>query len=331
VPIASTKAVQRCGAAKLIVARDALPGFNFQASIVEHSVNGNSPVPVESVDHPLLSGMGIELLVRREDRIHPQISGNKWHKLKYNLAQAAASGCTRLLSFGGAFSNHLHTLAYAGQQHGLQTVGIIRGELPRPLNPSLQDMMDWGMTLVPVSRSEYKKRHQAEYRQQLMAQFGPCYLVPEGGSNLAGLRGCIALGQVMRQQASGFDLVTVPCGTGVTLAGLACGFYGSDIRLWGFSALRGACQQLTQNITALTDSAGYRDLRNWQLVDDFHCGGFARVTPELVDFLDDWRLFSEIPLEPLYTGKMFYGLFQLIAKAQLPEKTRILALHTGGL
>ena len=295
------------------------------------SVITDQTIQVDRVDHPLLSGMGVELLVRREDRLHTQISGNKWHKLKYNLAQAKAQGCDTILSFGGAYSNHLHALAYAGRKHGLKTIGIIRGELPKPLNPSLQDMQDWGMQLVPVSRSDYKKRDQTVFCRQLMQDFGNCYLVPEGGSNTAALQGCAELGMDILRQTPDFDVLAVPCGTGATLAGLACGLQGSGVELLGFAALKGAREGLRSNITALAHSAGYQGAESWRLIDDFHCGGFAKITPELVRFLDDWRKFSPIPLEPVYTGKMFYGLFQLVAKSAFPENTRIVTLHTGGL
>lgn len=286
--------------------------------------------PLQSVEHPVLESKGADLLVRRDDLVHPQISGNKWYKLKYNIENAKAQGYKTLLSFGGAFSNHLHALAFAGKEFGLKTIGVIRGELVYPLNPSLQDMVDWGMQLVPLSRSDYRRRYEEDFVTELCTSFQPCYVVPEGGANALALKGCAEVSQAIEQEVSEYDFITVPCGTGATLAGLVSGMRNRGAKALGFCALKGL-QDIEQNVQRLLAQTEGADTNNWRIEHQFHCGGFAKLTPELVRFMDEWRYFSEIPLEPIYTGKMFYGLFQLLEKGYFDPGTRIVAVHTGGL
>ncbi len=285
---------------------------------------------LEEVHHPLLAQKKVRLLISREDLQHPQISGNKWYKLKHNIAQAKASGVRRLVSFGGAYSNHLHALAYAGQLNDMETVGLVRGELIEPLNATLSDAVQWGMKLIAVSRAEYRSRHDASAMQRFAAPFMPCMVIPEGGANCLAVRGCSKIAQNIETQMEDVDYLCVPCGTGATLAGLVSGLTNSNTQVLGFSALKGLLD-IEEKVAKLLCSVNAGMDISWQINHQYHCGGFARVSPELVSFLDEWQAFSDIPLEPIYTGKMLFGLFQLIEADYFPGGSNIVAIHTGGL
>ena len=284
--------------------------------------------PLQAVDHPLLQARKVSLLVKREDLSHPKISGNKWHKLKYNLEYAQQQGLTAIASFGGIWSNHLHALAYAGKQLNIKTIGLVRGDLPQPLNAMLQDACNWGMELRSLGYSDYRRRYDNDFTAQLMASVVNGYLIPEGGANKLAIKGCVGLAQEIRQQRPDLDVLCAACGTGATLAGLISGI-GSDVEVLGFSALKDN-RALATDIESWLPQ-GSDQLPHWRLIEDYHCGGFARLNRVLVAFMDDWQCHSDIPLEPLYTGKLFYGLFEMIGADQFAPGTTIVALHSGGL
>ena len=268
----------------------------------------------------------IILLIKREDLRHPQISGNKFHKLKYNLIQAREQGCATVASFGGVWSNHLHALAYAGKKRGLKTIGFIRGPLPQPLNAMLQDASDWGMELRSLSYSDYRRRHDSEFCQQLMLSLDNAYLIPEGGANSLAIKGCAELAKEILQQQPDADYLCAACGTGATLAGLVSGA-NSHVQVLGYSVVKGNHALETDIFNWLRGSTNVP----WRIVHDYYCGGFGKLSRELVAFMDDWKRYSDIPLEPLYTGKMFYGLFAMICADAFPAGSTIVALHSGGL
>jgi 1-aminocyclopropane-1-carboxylate deaminase len=265
---------------------------------------------------------GISLWIKRDDLLHPVISGNKWRKLKYNLVGVIASGAHAVKSMGGAYSNYLHALAYAGKQLGLATTGIIRGERPPVLNPTLEDIAEWGMTLNFVSRTEYRR-----YRHYATAADLPCikpgeYWLPEGGSTPLALQG---IRELVAEIDIRFDILCVPCGTGATLSGLidAC---PEGVEVLGFSALKSA-DALEQTIRQRSWSA----LVGWRLIHDYHFGGFAKITPGLLGFMRAFEESTATPLEPVYNGKMFYGLYDMIRQGYFKRGSRIIAVHTGGL
>lgn len=294
--------------------------------------------PLQKIDHPLFNRHGVELFIKREDLVHPQISGNKWYKLKYNLLHAREQGFTRIVSFGGAFSNHLHALAFAGHQFGFQTIGFIRGEVTKPLNPTLADAADWGMELHFLSRSEYRRRHEPEFVTQLVEPHQPCFVIPEGGANEYALAGCAEIVETISQQLPDYDYVCVPCGTGATLAGIVAALNPSNSKragksraqVLGFKALKGHVSLADDISTMLAGETGV-DAVPWQLIDEFHCGGFAKITPELVTFMQQWQQQTGIALEPLYTGKMLFGLCELVERGFFAAGTKIVAVHTGGM
>ncbi|MGE8645191.1 1-aminocyclopropane-1-carboxylate deaminase/D-cysteine desulfhydrase [Acinetobacter vivianii] len=276
------------------------------------------PTPYQTLDLPA----PVQLTVKRLDQIHPHISGNKFFKLKYNLLAAQQQGCSKILTFGGAFSNHIAATAYAAQRFGFQSIGIIRGEelASQALNPTLQTAHDFGMHLHFVSRAEYRLRHEATYLQQLQQQYPQAFIVPEGGTNALALQGSQEI--LSAHDRENYDVICCAVGTGGTIAGLIES--SSDRQhVLGFSALKG--DFLQQDIQQWTDK------KNWSLTDAYCCGGYAKTSPALLQFMQQFEQQYVIPLEQVYTAKMMMGLFDLIQQQHFPENTRILAIHTGGL
>jgi 1-aminocyclopropane-1-carboxylate deaminase len=283
-------------------------------------------IPIQPVNDPVLASAGIRLSVLRLDLLHPVISGNKWFKLKYNLARARQRGLENLLSFGGPWSNHLHALAFAGAEYGFSTTGIVRGELPETLTACLLDARKAGMHLNGIPRCEYAQKHDAGYISQLQSQFGPFYLIPEGGANREGIQGCAEISSLYSQLD--YDMVCLACGTGTTLAGMAL---SSRIPLMGFQVLKGA-GYLAGAVKAMITGYGLQESCPWHVNGNFHFGGYARVSPELMQFLTEFEMRHGIPLEPVYSGKLLYGIYALAKKRDIfPRNSRILAIHGGGL
>lgn len=261
------------------------------------------------------------------DRLAPPAGGNKAFKLKHNLA-GLASGDT-VLSFGGAWSNHIHALAAVGRQRGLRTVGVIRGERPAQLSATLLDAIECGMQLHFVSRSEYRRRYDPAYIHTLQDQFGPCRIVPEGGANHAGVRGCRDIVSMLQTSEIDFDLIAVACGTGSTFAGVICDLNAGQRGL-GVTVLKGL-ESLSQDVGNWVQEQGVLPRDNWSIESRFHCGGYARSTPELREFVREFERVHGLALDPVYTAKLFFALYKLRAAGELDEGTRVLALHTGGL
>lgn len=283
------------------------------------------PTPIQEIASPLLIEKEIRLLVKRDDLNHPIISGNKLRKLKYNLAEAKAQGHHTLLTFGGAFSNHIYAVAGAGSAFGFKTIGIIRGEEHLPLNPTLTFAKANGMQLHYMDRQTYRDKTKNKVQSELQKQFGEYYLLPEGGTNDLAIKGCE---EVIHEINIHFDVLCCPVGTGGTIAGLIAGLKG-DKKVIGFSSLKG--DFLQSEVSELLRDYGHGSLNNWQMQNDYNFGGYAKVKPALTDFINGFEKSYEIPLEPIYTAKMFYGIFDLIEKDYFERSTNILALHTGGL
>ncbi len=281
-----------------------------------------SPSVLTKLQHPLLEQKKIQLWVKRDDLIHPIISGNKWRKLKYILDHALSKGAKTIISMGGAYSNHLHALAYVGKQLNLNTVGYIRGEQPKKISPTLQDLQLWGMELRFVSRAQYRELRNYKQFDQLPNRQKDEYWLPEGGATALALKG---VAEIIAEIDLEFDVLCVPCGTGTTLAGLieassAC------YKIVGFSALKGG-SFLIQDVEQLLT----KKRLNWAVLTDYHFGGFAKCTNELLLFIEKFLIQQAIELEQVYTGKMFYGLFDLIQQDYFKPEQKIIAIHTGGL
>ena len=296
---------------------------NHQPSESLSSFQFHQPPEVQQVAHALLRQRDIQLSVLRLDALDPYLGGNKWFKLQAYLRDAERLGYTRLLSFGGAWSNHLYALAAAGQRFGFGTIGIVRGERPNQLNLLLTDVQAMGMQLVFVSRSDYRRRYELPYLDQLRAQFSPCYIIPEGGAGALGVQGAANMLPVPLRSA--FDVFTLACGSGTSAAGLLS-VLPSSAQLLGFSALKdnGSLQTAVAAMVSNVQA-------EWRIDSNFAGGGFARVDAELVRFMDAFTADTGIPLEPVYTAKLFKGLFALIDAGEFEAGTRLLALHTGGL
>lgn len=264
--------------------------------------------------------------MKRDDMIHPLIQGNKWRKLKYNLEAARAAGYRRLLTFGGYYSNHLYATAAAASLYGFEAVGVVRGEEPAALSHTLQFARSRGMRLKFVSRAAYEQRYDVSFLEMLRDTYGDFYLLPDGGSNALALRGA---GEIISETGSGFDVVCVPCGTGGTLAGIACALNGSS-RIIGFSPLRGN-PALVEEINRLTREYSGCTYSNFTICNDFTFGGYARWTDALIDFVVSFEAKHGILLDPIYTSKMMYGINTMIREGKFARGTRLLCIHTGGL
>ena len=269
---------------------------------------------------------GTKFYMKRLDLIHPLINGNKWFKMKYNLLEAEEKGFNTLLTFGGAYSNHIHATAAAGKQFGLKTIGIIRGEEHLPLNPTLQFASEYGMTLHYVSRGEYRNKHTKEFQEKLINEFGNVYIVPEGGTNTLALKGCSGIPGLIENE---YDYLCVACGTSGTFSGLAVGLDGGK-HLLGFSVLKGGEFLIDQSNELIKQYNG-KKYSNTQINLDYHFGGYAKITRGLIEFINEFEKLNGIPLDPVYTGKMMYGIYDLYRNGFFKEGEAIVALHTGGL
>lgn len=265
---------------------------------------------------------GIELFIKRDDLLHPVISGNKFRKLKYNLAEAKRLGYKKLLTFGGAFSNHIVAVAGAGKEFGFETIGIIRGEeLEEKINenPSLAVAQQFGMKFVFVSRDTYRLKETPEFLKEMQSKFGDFYLLPEGGTNELAINGCE---EILNELDSEFSYVCISVGTGGTVLGII-NSAASHQNIIGFSSLKGDFLQ--------KDIAKFANQKNWTINCEYHFGGYGKVTNELIEFMNSFYIQYEIPLDPIYTGKMMFGILDLIQNDFFPPNSKILAIHTGGL
>ncbi|MFO7745867.1 MAG: pyridoxal-phosphate dependent enzyme [Psychroflexus sp.] len=267
----------------------------------------------------------IDLYIKREDLIHPIVSGNKFRKLKYNLLEAQKDKNSKVLTFGGAFSNHIAATAEACHILGLESIGVIRGEelgqnLEKTLssNSTLAFAHQKGMQFIFASRSDFRLKEDIPIVKSLIEKNASIFIIPEGGTNSLAIKGC----QEILEKHNNFDVVCSSVGTGGTIAGLIEGAQNNQHCI-GFSALKG--NFLEKEISKWTQK------NNWSLQTDYHFGGYAKLNSELIHFINAFQRDYNIPLDPIYTGKMFYGIFDMIQSGFFPKNTRILAIHTGGL
>ena len=291
-------------------------------------------ITLERISHPAVQG--INLFILRLDKIHPTISGNKYFKLKYNLEEAKQENKKTLLTFGGAYSNHIAATAATGKEFGLKTIGIIRGDefkdthqsltAERKKSQTLEFAEQCGMQLHFVSREEYRKKETTDFITSLQKQFGDFYLLPEGGTNQLAVKGC---SEIISHINIPFDFICCAAGTGGTLAGISSSLKESQQAI-GFSALKAPRYHETE-VKRWLDHFRMSTVSNFQINDHYHFGGYAKYTPELLQFIDDFEKQTTIPLEQVYTGKMMYGIFDLTQKNFFPQNSTVIAVHTGGL
>lgn len=262
------------------------------------------------------------VFVKPEYNIHSFVSGNKYRKLKYNLIEAEESGYSTLLTFGGAFSNHIAAVAKAGHQKGFKTIGVIRGaELALKIddNPTLKFAKKNDMQLYFITREDYRNKATVDFINKLKNSFGDFYLMPEGGTNTLAIKGCE---EILTETDNQFDFICCPVGTGGTISGLI-NASNNNQKILGFPALKGDFLQ--------KDIRKFANNDNWELITDYHFGGYAKINTELISFINDFKRQYHMPLDPIYTGKMMYGIFDLMKNGYFPKDAKILAIHTGGL
>lgn len=292
------------------------------------------PSPLQRVNHSALEENDIELYIKRDDLIHAEVSGNKWRKLRLNFEQARFKGKKTVLTFGGAHSNHIAATAKAAQIFGMNSIGIIRGEEADMHNPTLSFSRNCGMQLVPISRAEYRNIDSRDYKESLKSMFGDFYLIPQGGANFYGVQGSIDVIKEINTELKP-DAIFVASGTGTTLSGILLGNqYGTKIK--SVSALKGGDFLLEEARKNLMEV--YQDeettgavLENLSLLTDYHFGGFARVKPELVQFMREFYRHTGIVLDPIYTAKAAFALLDKALTKHNKNPEKWVLIHTGGL
>ncbi|MCK9920827.1 pyridoxal-phosphate dependent enzyme [Frankia sp. AgPm24] len=284
------------------------------------------PSPVERLVDSRLSGYGVEVFLKRDDLIHPEVPGNKWRKLGLNLRAVLDQGHETIVTFGGAYSNHIRAVAAAGRALGIATVGLIRGEEHLPLNPSLAAARRDGMDLHYVDRGVYRHRASAEFLGSLPARFGRFYLIPEGGSNDLGVRGCV---QIAAEIGTSYDVVVCPCGTGGTLAGLSHGLApAAGTRAVGIAALKGA-DFLRDEVRRLQHAAFGGVSENWSIELGYHGGGFAKTSPELLAFAAEFERLHGLAVERVYVAKMLAAVMDMVRNGRFVGGQSVLVVVTG--
>jgi 1-aminocyclopropane-1-carboxylate deaminase len=293
---------------------------------------------------------GISLEIKREDLLHPFVSGNKFRKLKYNLLQAKVGNQETVLTFGGAYSNHIAAVAYAGKEQGFKTIGVIRGdELGNKIaeNPTLQFAQECGMQFEFVTREAYRLKTEPDFITNLEQKFGSFYLVPEGGTNVYAIKGCE---EILTEEDAAFDFICCAVGTGGTISGIINSALPHQ-KVLGFPALKGDFLKDEIRKFAANETHNKKDFssdkiekwvpdnqnlnifaeENWELINDYHFGGYGKVNEELVQFINQFYKQTKVPLDPIYTGKMVFGVIDLVQKNYFPDNAKILLIHTGGL
>lgn len=282
-----------------------------------------TPTPIQELHDPVFEKAGVRVLIKREDMNHLYVSGNKWWKLKYNLEEAKNLGKNTLLTFGGAYSNHIYATAAAAHELGWKSIGIIRGEETLPLNRTLAFAKSKGVELHYISREDYRKKHETEFIQKIQDQFGDFYLIPEGGTNRLAVKGVTEFTRQLEHEID-FDYICLSVGTGGTLAGVIEGLTDSK-KILGFSSLKGG-EFLEKEIRKYTDKTD-----NWELNHDYHFGGYGKKKPVIIQFTEQIEKQFALVLDPVYTSKMMFGVMDLLRNSYFKKRSTILLLHTGGL
>ena len=273
----------------------------------------------QEISSPILKEKDIRLFVKRLDKVHPFISGNKLFKLRYNLIEAKKLGHKTLLTFGGAYSNHILATAFAVRESGFRSIGVIRGEEHLPLNPTLYLARKNGMKLHYVSRNDYQLKTTAHFLSKLESKFGDFYLLPEGGTNMLAIKGTAEILDINDTQ----DYVCCAAGTGGTIAGII-NSTNKNQKVIGFPAIK-IFTELERDICSWVSKSNYK------LINNYLCGGYAKLTNDLVKFINNFHKTQNIPLDAVYTGKMMLIIMDLVAKDYFPKGSSVLAIHTGGL
>lgn len=284
-----------------------------------------NPIVNQTLDHPLLEEKGVELAIKRLDLIHPLISGNKFFKLKYNLEEAVNEGYKSILTFGGAYSNHIQASAAATKLFGLNSIGLIRGEETLPLNPTLDFAQSQGMKIEYVNRADYRRKNETEFLDELKKKYPNCFIIPEGGTNSLAIQGTA---EILEDGDKDYSDIILSIGTGGTFTGILKSLQPNQKAL-GISSLKGSF--INKEISELLEKNQILTNGEWEINTAYHFGGYAKYNQVLIDFI--WEFYESfgIVLDPIYTGKMMFGIWDLIKKDQFLKGSKVLAIHTGGL
>lgn len=278
---------------------------------------------MQALKSPLFELFGLNVFMLRLDLNHKHISGNKWYKLKYNLEEAKRQNKHTVLTFGGAFSNHIAATAAAGKEFGLNTIGVIRGDELDQLNPTLHFAKEAGMQLHFISREEYKNRNTDDFIRAISKRLNDPYIIPEGGSNDLGIKGCT---EILNSVKMPFDHIVCACGTGTTLAGIALSL-NAESQALGIQVLKAEGYIFSEVQKMIGNKATERVSVN----EAYHFGGYAKTNAELKTFVAEFEQEHGFRLDPIYTGKMMFGIMDLVKRGYFKKGQTIIAVHTGGL
>lgn len=287
--------------------------------------------PIQNIEEALFLEKGISVDILREDLNHLTIQGNKLRKLLYNLLNAQKKGNKTILTFGGAFSNHIAAVAAAGKEYGFKTIGLIRGEESLPLNSTLEKCVEDGMELHYIDRTTYRIKHTQDFKDYLRNRFGVFYLIPEGGTNYYAINGCMEIIEDYKE----YNFICCPIGTGGTVAGITIA-NNQNSTILGFSALKGGeflTKDISDHIQSVTNDQELTEdlMTSFELNTDFHFGGYAKFTEDLLIFVRNFYTKHGIKWDTIYNGKMAYGVYELIKSGFFPKNSSILLVHTGGI
>lgn len=284
-----------------------------------------NPVYNQVLKHSLFEEQEVKVSIKRLDLIHPQVSGNKFFKLKYNLEKAKTKGQNTVLTFGGAFSNHIAAVAFAAKAEGLKSIGVIRGDEITPLNHTLKMAQTNGMELFFIPRELYRNKTEPSFLNDLKSKFGDFFMIPEGGTNELAISGT---SEILEKEDEEFSHIIASIGTGGTFAGLAKSLLHHQT-LIGISALKG--NFIHQEIENLLHMYQISPKGKRLIMDNFHFGGYAKYKEELIDFIWQFHENFKITLDPIYTGKLIFGVWDMILKNHFPKGSSLLIIHSGGL
>ena len=276
-------------------------------------------IKTQEISLPILKDKKIRIFIKRLDQTHKHVSGNKWFKLKYNLIEAKKQGAKSILTFGGAYSNHIAATAYLAKEKGFSSIGVIRGEEHIPLNPTLKFAIKQNMKIDYIDRHDYRLKHTSKFLQKLRLRFGNFYLIPEGGTNKLAIKGTSEIIDTHDVQ----DYICCSVGTGGTIAGISNSIHKNQ-NVIGFPAIKGS--DLLRR-----DIGKWAHRKNWDIITNYNCGGYAKLSNKLVKLINDCHKTLNIPLDGIYTGKMMLGVIDLIKNDYFPKGSSILLIHTGGI